>query len=94
MCQSYSTAKQEAYFEKPTLAFLWIWFAFISEEGKEFATNKFKSQEKEAKDYVNKMIFGVKGFGREAYDSLVENKNTCSLSKKLTKYIEAKKWKL
>ena len=41
VCDSYSEIKMRAYFEKPTLAFLFIWF---SNKGKKFVNKKLKDE--------------------------------------------------
>ena len=41
VCEGFSDWKCNAYFEVTTLAFLFYWFAFMTEEGEEFAKQKF-----------------------------------------------------
>ena len=76
------------YFERPTLAFLFVWFSFKSEEGKEFATKKFKSQRqhKEYKGYIELMMEGIVRIGYKALECLREDE-TSTLSTKLQEYI-------
>lgn len=42
VCDNFSKSKLKTYFDRPVLAFLFVWFS-KSKEGKEFALNKFKS---------------------------------------------------
>ena len=42
VCESFSDKFLQVYFEVPTLAFLFVWFAEKSEDGRKFAEKAFK----------------------------------------------------
>ena len=73
-CDSFSEQKMNLYFDKPTLAFLFVWYS-KSTEGKEKARKKFEMQNKtEAQQYVDEMLSGIKQYGENALNFLYRNK--------------------
>ena len=62
VCDLFSKKKLKAYFNKPVLAFLFVWFS-KSKDGKAFAIDKFRSQNKTMKGYTAEMIKGINSYG-------------------------------
>ena len=89
VCEGYSDWKMRTYFERPTLAFIFVWFSFKSVEGKDFAQKKFKSQRqhKEFKGYIESMMKGIETFGYKALECLREDDKS-ALGGKLQNYID------
>ena len=86
-CDGFSEEKMQDFFAKPTLAFMFAWFS-KHPEGKKFARDKFREQNK-VDGYVEEMMRGIKKFGAKAEATLVEmrEENGCRLSKNLLIYL-------
>lgn len=65
VCDNFASGKMKTYFEKPTLAFLFVWFN-KSAEGKNFAKNKFTKQNKRVSGYIDDMRKGIAYYAGEA----------------------------
>ena len=85
VCGLFSSTKLAKFYSKPTLAFLFIWFA-KSVEGKSYALRKFKKYQTEnkLKGFVSEMKKGTHKYAEQARKSLDALSDQCTLSAKLS----------
>ena len=85
VCGLFSTTKLTNFYMKPTLAFLFIWFA-KSVEGKSYALRKFKKYQTDnkLKGFVSEMKKGTHKYAEQAKKSLDTLSDQCALSSKLS----------
>ena len=85
VCGLFSTTKLTNFYMKPTLAFLFIWFA-KSVEGKSYALRKFRKYQTEnkLKGFISEMKKGTHKYAEQAKKSLENLADQCSLSSKLS----------